>query len=150
MPQVLAAILLPLAASMVLIHAPGAGFSLLPPLTAFILIPNIAAILVLATKDSWAKWISLVCASAELGVALNVFHGYQVSLGGFQMVEEVPWLTNFGIKYLLGVDGMSTLMVFLVACVYFAGTLISWKINLRIKEYFVLFSLLVGGVAGAY
>jgi NADH-quinone oxidoreductase subunit M len=150
MPQVLAAIFLPLAASMMLIHAPGAGLSLLPPLTAFILIPNIAAILVLATKDSWAKWISLICASAELGVALNVFHGYQVPLGGFQMVEEIPWLTNFGIKYLLGVDGMSTLMVFLVACVYFAGTLISWKISLRIKEYFVLFSLLVGGVAGAY
>lgn len=150
MPQVLAAILLPLGASLALIHAPGTGASLLPPLTAFILIPNIAAILVLLTKDSWAKWISLVCASFELGVALTVFHGYRVAEGGFQMREEIHWLDNFGIKYLLGVDGMSTLMVFLVACVYFAGSLISWKISFRIKEYFVLFSLLVGGVAGAY
>ena len=65
-------------------------------------------------------------------------------------MEKVPWLNNLGINYLLGVDGMSTLMVFLVASVYFAGTLISWNISLRIKEYFVYFSLLVSGVAGAY
>jgi NADH-quinone oxidoreductase subunit M len=89
-------------------------------------------------------------ASLELGVAVKVFTLYQTPVGGFQLVEEVPWLNNFGIKYLLGVDGMSTLMVLLVACVYFAGTLISWNISMRKKEYFVLFSLLVGGVAGAY
>src|SRR6185369_2078356 len=89
-------------------------------------------------------------ASLELGIAFKVFTLYQITAGGFQLTEEVPWLTNFGINYLLGVDGMSTLMVVLVASVYFAGTLISWNVTMRTKEYFVLFSLLVGGVAGAY
>jgi NADH-quinone oxidoreductase subunit M len=79
-----------------------------------------------------------------------LFTAYQNAQGGFQFVESVPWLGNLGITYLLGVDGMSTLMVLLVACVYFAGSLISWNISLRKKEYFILFSLLVGGVAGAY
>jgi len=81
---------------------------------------------------------------------VKIFFIFQTAAGGFQFVEEVPWLTNFGINYILGVDGMSALMVLLVACVYFAGSLISWNITLRMKEYFILFSLLVGGVAGAY
>src|SRR5690242_4620690 len=155
MLSLLATILIPFAASFSFFHSPAQGANLLPPLSCFIAIPLIAALIIIGAPEKYSRWISLFFASLELGVAVKVlliFQGiYQTNpTPGFQLVEEVPWLQNFGINYLLGVDGMSTLMVFLVACVYFAGALISWNITLRIKEYFVLFSLLVGGVAGAY
>ena len=146
---VLATILLPLGAALALFHSPAAGPGL-PMLTCFILIPILAAFAVMASPEKAARWISLFAASLELGLAVKIYLAFQVAVGGFQMVEEVPWLSNLGINYLLGVDGMSTLMVVLVACVYFAGALISWNISMRRKEYFVLFCLLVGGVAGAY
>jgi len=149
--SVIATILAPLAVSyFCFFHDPSQGPNALPVLSTFIIIPILSAFAIMASPEKWTRWISLFMASLELGVAFKVFAMYQVAAGGFQLVEEMPWLNNFGIKYLLGVDGMSTLMVLLVACVYFAGTLISWNISLRKKEYYVLFSLLVGGVAGAY
>jgi NADH-quinone oxidoreductase subunit M len=149
--SVLATILVPFTvAFFLLFHSPDQGANTTLELTAFIVIPILSAFAIMASPEKWTRWISLFMASLELGVAFKVFALYQTATGGFQLLEEVHWLDNFGIKYLLGVDGMSTLMVVLVACVYFAGTLISWNVSMRKKEYYVLFSLLVGGVAGAY
>jgi NADH-quinone oxidoreductase subunit M len=148
--SVIAAILVPFAASFGLFHCSAQGTALLPPLSVFIASPIISALLIMSAPEKYAKWISLFVSSFVLGIAVNLFLNYQAFLGGFQFVEEVPWLKNLGISYILGVDGMSVLMALLAASVYFAGSLISWNISLRRKEYFVLFSLLVGGVAGAY
>lgn len=148
--QVLATILVGFGATFTFFHSAAQVPNALPVLTSFIVIPVLAAFLILFSPAPWGRWISLFMASMELGIGVKVFLVFQTALGGFQLVEEVPWLTNFGINYILGVDGMSALMVLLVSCVYFAGSLISWNITMRTKEYFVLFSLLVGGVAGAY
>ncbi len=150
MLSVIPTILVPFLAAFFFFHSPELGPNPLPLLTTFILIPTLSALLIMASPVKWTRWISLFLASLELGLAFKVFFIYSIAKGGFQLVEEVPWLSNLGINYLLGVDGMSVLMVVLVASVYFAGSLISWNITLRMKEYFVLFSLLVGGVAGAY
>lgn len=147
---ILTAVVLPFLASFLAFHCAGSGCACLPVLTTFILIPNLAALAILVAGEKFIRWVSLVAASLELGLAFHILTSFSVAVGGFQFVEKVPWLSNLGINYLLGVDGMSTLMVFLVASVYFAGSLISWNITLRTREYFVLFSLLVGGVAGAY
>src|ERR1041384_3224754 len=148
--QVIATILLPLVAAFNLMQSSALETNSGHLLTFFIVVPIISAFAIMASPRKWIRWISLFAASFELGIALKVFTLYQIAAGGFQIREEVPWLTNFGIGYLLGVDGMSTLMVLLVACVYFAGTLISWNVAMRTKEYFVLFSLLVGGGACAF
>lgn len=150
MLSVLTTILVPFAAAFCFFHSPAQGPNALPVLTCFIVVPIIAAFVILASPEKWARWISLVSASLVLGTGVKLFLLYQNAVAGFQFVEEIPWLKNLGISYILGVDGMSTLMVLLVGAVYFAGSLISWNISLRKKEYFILFSLLVGGVAGAY
>ena len=152
----MATILVPFAAAFSFFHNPtGVNPNLFPILTCFIVVPTLSAFAIMVFPVKWTRWISLFMASLELGIAAKVFFIYPMAhqadpANTFQRGEQVPWLNNFGIQYLLGVDGMSTLMVVLVACVYFAGTLISWNISVRTKEYFVLFSLLVGGVAGAY
>ena len=150
MLQVLTTTLIGFGITFSFFHSAAQGPNALPILTCFIVVPVLSAILIMCLPEKWTKWISLFMASMELGIGFKLFFMFQTVTAGFQFVEELPWLKNFGIKYILGVDGMSTLMVLLVACVYFAGTLISWNITMRTKEYFVLFSLLVGGVAGAY
>jgi NADH:ubiquinone oxidoreductase subunit 4 (subunit M) len=155
---VLAVILGPFAAGFALAHSPSAGPNLIPLLTSLILLPILSAFVVMASPEKYARWIVLFTASCVLGISFKIFFLYQNSLAGFQLIEDVPWLGNLGIHYLLGVDGMSTLMVVLTACVYFAGALVSWNISLRRKEYFVLFmssrfcrctSWWVSGEAGA-
>lgn len=148
--SVLVTILAPLAISFNLIHPLAQGANLLPLLSTTIIVPVIAALLILISPEQWSRWISLAAASFELGLGIKLFLIFDRVASGFQFIEDISWLKNLGISYILGVDGMSALMVLLVTCVYFAGALISWNISMRKKEYFVYFSLLVGGVAGAY
>ena len=50
----------------------------------------------------------------------------------------------------MGVDGISALMVLLTGIVLFTGVLISWNIEDRAKEFFVLYLLLLAGVFGVF
>jgi NADH-quinone oxidoreductase subunit M len=67
-----------------------------------------------------------------------------------QFVEEVPWVPNLGINYILGVDGLSATLVLLTALVGLGGVLISWGIEDRPREFFAFFMLLVAGVQGVF
>ena len=41
--------------------------------------------------------------------ALSVwaYFGYDLAAGGMQYTERVPWITDLGVSYALGVDGIS-------------------------------------------
>jgi NADH-quinone oxidoreductase subunit M len=67
-----------------------------------------------------------------------------------QFVEEVPWVPDLGINYILGVDGLSATLVLLTALVGLGGVLISWGIEDRPREFFAFFMLLVAGVQGVF
>ena len=49
-----------------------------------------------------------------------------------------------------GADGISALMVLLTGIVAFTGVIVSWRIDDRPKEYFVLFMTLLTGVYGTF
>ena len=55
-----------------------------------------------------------------------------------------------GITLRLGIDGISALMVLLTGIVLFTGVLVSWGIDDRAKEFFVLYLLLLAGVFGVF
>jgi NADH-quinone oxidoreductase subunit M len=150
MLSVLTVILLPLAASWGLFHSPVQGPNILPVLTSFIFLPVLAAFITLFVPAAKSRWVSLFFASAQLGLALKVFFIYQTVLGGYQFTEEFPWLEGLGIHYALGVDGLSVPLMLLVAAVYWAGVLVSWDVATRPKEYFIFFSLMAAGAAGAF
>ena len=50
----------------------------------------------------------------------------------------------------LGIDGIAAVMILLNGVVTFAGTLISWKIEHKNKDFFILFFLLTAGVFGTF
>ncbi|MGH7738550.1 MAG: complex I subunit 4 family protein [bacterium] len=150
MLSVLCAILLPLVAALVLFHSPIQGHNFFPALTSFIFLPIVAAGVTLIAPRTWARWIGLAFASAQLGLAAKVFFLYQTALGGYQFTEQCPWLDVLGIHYALGVDGLSVPLMVLVAAVYWAGILVSWNLTTRVKEYFLLFALMTAGAAGAF
>lgn len=69
---------------------------------------------------------------------------------GIAFEEEATWVESLGIKYHLGVDGLSAPMVLLTGMVSVAGVLISWNIQDRIREFMAFFLLLVAGVYGVF
>jgi NADH-quinone oxidoreductase subunit M len=90
-------------------------------------------------------------------LALLVFSRYEFAGGnGLRFDLELDWLQNVaflgekGITYHLAVDGVSTPMVLLTGIVIFAGVFVSWNIDYRNKDYFVLLFVLVSGVFGVF
>ncbi|GAC1384897.1 MAG: NADH-quinone oxidoreductase subunit M [Herpetosiphon sp.] len=91
---------------------------------------------------SAASFISFV-------LSILVYAAYKPD-GSFQFVERLSWVPQFGISYFLGVDGISLPMLLLTGVIMFTGCLISWSVEQRVKEYYVLLLLLVIGVFGVF
>ena len=75
---------------------------------------------------------------------------YDVAKGGMQLVLEIPWVNEFGIKFSLGVDGISLPLILLTSIVIFTGVFASWDMQHRIKEFFIFLLVLVSGVFGVF
>ncbi|MCC6759479.1 MAG: NADH-quinone oxidoreductase subunit M [Candidatus Omnitrophica bacterium] len=78
------------------------------------------------------------------------FCAYDTSVGGFQFVQNIPWVTSLGISYHLGIDGINSLLVLLLGIVSYSGLLVSKSVQDRVKEYHIMYLLIVAGTFGAF
>ena len=63
---------------------------------------------------------------------------------------STPWFRPLNIAYLVGVDGLSVVMLLLSSIIVFTGTFASWQLKPMTKEYFLWFTLLSTGVYGFF
>ena len=72
----------------------------------------------------------------------------------FQFTDEFTWIraddVGFTVKYALGVDGLSMPLVLLTSLLTVVAVLVSWKIELRPKEYFAWLLVLETSVLGVF
>ena len=132
-----------------------------PFLSIITLSPIAAAIIILMLpKERGENARMLALAAMIIGLILSayVYFSYNANLpvagtlwaNTLQFTEEHAWIPSIGINYSLGVDGLSATLVFLTAIVGVGGTLISWGIEDRPREFFAFFMLLVAGVHGVF
>jgi len=67
-----------------------------------------------------------------------------------QFVESRPWVQDLGVSYALGVDGISLPMLLLTMLIGFSAVFTSWNLKIRVKEFFILLLILLGGVSGTF
>jgi NADH-quinone oxidoreductase subunit M len=116
-----------------------------------LVVPALALVFVKPEQKETIRWIGAIAAGVSLVLSVLVYFGYNYSSAEkLQFVEELPWLPQLGINYILGVDGVSMPMVLLNGLVIFTGALISWNIENRTREYWILLLLLAGGVYGVF
>jgi NADH-quinone oxidoreductase subunit M len=116
-----------------------------------LVVPALALVFIKPEQKETIRWIGAIAAGVSLLLSLLVYFGYDYSSAEkIQFVEELPWLPQLGINYILGVDGVSMPMVLLNGLVIFTGALISWNIENRTREYWILLLLLAGGVYGVF
>jgi NADH-quinone oxidoreductase subunit M len=129
-------------------------------LLALIALPLLTAaglILVPAERKDLVRQISAASSAVMFLISLYVFFDYQADgdeqfsfLLRYDWLENVGILGEDGITLHLGIDGIAATMVLLNGVVTLAGTLISWKIENKNRDFFVLFFLLVAGVFGTF
>ncbi|MBN1476889.1 NADH-quinone oxidoreductase subunit M [Candidatus Sumerlaeota bacterium] len=85
-------------------------------------------------------------------ISIAIFMGYEPTTPGFQMEENVPWISLPGVEicYHMGVDGVSVPMVLLTGLLGFVAAIASWGIRDRAKEYWVFYLLLQVGMFGTF
>ena len=73
--------------------------------------------------------------------------------GNFKFLEGAPsnWIPSIGAGYMLGIDGISFLLIMLTTLLGWISILCSWTaIENRVKEYYVWFLLLQTGMLGVF
>ncbi|HXI21894.1 MAG TPA: hypothetical protein VNH46_12440, partial [Gemmatimonadales bacterium] len=99
-----------------------------------VLIPLIGGILAwLQSRRSphRPRWIALAAIGLDLLLALVLWgqHAGQVTVapdGGWLVLFDVPWIPQLGVSLLLGLDGLSLLLVLLTAFLGIAAVVASW------------------------
>src|SRR5437762_13224964 len=60
----------------------------------------------------WAKHIALATSLVEFAISVPLWWTFAPA-DGMQCILEVPWIPRWGIRYTVGVDGISLFMVLL-------------------------------------
>ena len=95
-----------------------------------------------------AKWLALLATSATFLISLFVLFGFDPSDTGFQFVEERAWI--LGLKYKMGVDGISVLFVLLTTFLMPITIAACWGVEVRVKEYMIAFLVLETLMLGVF
>jgi NADH-quinone oxidoreductase subunit M len=123
-------------------------------LSAIIFLPVVGAILIAfapGLSERAIKRIAAVFTFASLALSLYIFANFDRSLAGvIQFEEKLSWIPTINAHYHLGVDGLSLPLVILMALLGFLVVLISWKIDLRPREYFAWLLLLETSILGVF
>ncbi|MBI3318148.1 MAG: NADH-quinone oxidoreductase subunit M [Candidatus Omnitrophica bacterium] len=123
------------------------------PVSWILLSPFLGALGLLFIPSAQIRWIRRISAAATglpLLIALGLLGSYDRTLAGFQWVDKIPWIPSLGISYQVGADGINLALLLLHALCSFTGVLISYRIQQRVKEYYLFYLLLIGGVYGVF
>jgi NADH-quinone oxidoreductase subunit M len=95
-------------------------------------------------------WVAAAGSLVSLAMAIAVVIGFDPS-GGLQHTVDASWIPTLGVRYQLGVDGISLFLTLLTAILWLAATIWS-AINLpeRPRLYFLMFGLAETAVLGAF
>ncbi|MBA7614561.1 NAD(P)H-quinone oxidoreductase chain 4 1 [subsurface metagenome] len=125
-------------------------------LTTIIFLPLLGAVIVafvLGNRSRAIKWTAALFTFIPLVLSIILFVSFDRSpaaAGLIQFEEKIPWIAPLNAHYHLGVDGLSLPLFVLTAFLGFLVVLISWKIDLRPREYFAWLLLLETSILGVF
>jgi NADH-quinone oxidoreductase subunit M len=129
-----------------------------PILSLLVFLPLAGSIILLPfrRRDSAVREIALGVALAELSLSVWIclsssFNAVSGGPAGFFLYEDLPWIERFGIRYTLGMDGISLVMVVLTSFITVIAIMVSWRgITERVALFFTLLLVMETGIQGVF
>jgi len=124
----------------------------IPILTLIVLIPAVAAAvigLVPRSRPDVIKAVGMAAALATGLLTVGLAFDFETGLPGFQYVSDHTWIKDFGISWILGVDGISLFLVVLTG-VLFPLALAGVAVHRDLKAYTAWMLLLEAGCLGSF
>ena len=130
----------------------------LPVLTILILLPLATAICMipLGKRENSAKYLALGMTILELAIACWAWSAagsepLPGALPGFFLFEDFSWIDGFGIRFTLGMDGISLLLVIMTALLTIIAMLSSWRtITERTVLHYILLLVMESSILGVF
>ncbi|MBS7790553.1 NADH-quinone oxidoreductase subunit M [Roseococcus sp. SDR] len=130
------------------------GFPLLSLIT---FLPLLGAAIIMCVRGeeqvvaSNARWTALWTSLITFGLSLILWAQFDKTSVDFQFVEQLSWLPEFGVSYIMGVDGISVLFILLSTLLTPICVLASWEsVQNRVREYMVAFLILETMMVGMF
>jgi NADH-quinone oxidoreductase subunit M len=127
-----------------------------PILSALIFLPLAGALLLMFMRkedEDHSRPAALVISTVTFLVSAALFFLYETGSGAprFQFVERLRWVESVGLRYAVGLDGVSLLLVLLTTFLTPIAILASWRsVEHRVREFHAALLLLEGSVLGVF
>ena len=114
-------------------------------------LPLLAAVAIAVSPNlALNRLIAMGGAILTFCASLHVWFYFDVQATGLQFVESYSWIPTYGIKFIMGVDGLSLLLVILTTFLTPLILLSQWGIDdARQKHFLTLFMSLECGMLGS-
>ncbi|MBP7937473.1 MAG: NADH-quinone oxidoreductase subunit M [Phycisphaerae bacterium] len=121
-------------------------------LTMLVFGPLLAAVIAALVKSENAlRWWTLASTTVIGLWSLPLFWRFDAGSARFQFLEDVEWIAALKIRYTLGVDGISLLLVLLTTLIMPLCVLASWDyIRTRVKEYMICLLIMESAMIGVF
>ncbi len=114
-------------------------------------LPILGGAAIVALGDSRARPLAALVSVLTLLVSLPLYFGFDKTTAAMQFTEQLKWLPDFGINYLLGVDGISMPLVILTTLINVIVVISAWEvIKDRPAMYLGAFQIMTGIMVGVF
>jgi NADH-quinone oxidoreductase subunit M len=123
------------------------------PLLSFLIFLPLAGALVmlLFPGESFARFWTLAVTSVVALCSLPLVSGFDTTTAKYQFCEFHPWIPRFNINYVLGMDGISVLLVMLTTLIMPFCVLASWRyIQKRVTPFMVCLLIMETSMLGVF
>lgn len=110
-----------------------------------------AAVAAALRRESAVRGWTLLATLAVAAAAVPVLRGFDPSTPAFQWVEDRAWIPPLGLRYTVGVDGLSLVLVLLTVGILPLCVLASWRyITTRVREFMIGLLVMEAAMVGVF
>jgi NADH-quinone oxidoreductase subunit M len=122
---------------------------LLPLLLA---LPVAGAVLIWVLRSpAVARWIALLTTTIEFAISLILWFRFDPHNLGWQFYFSAPWISSWGIRFTVGLDGIGLVLILLTTFLMPLVTLGSWtSIRDKATSFYALMLVLLTGMLGVF
>ena len=123
-----------------------------PILSLLVVLPVIGSIVVAllgGSRQEWIKLAALISSVSTAALSLWLLAAFKSGEAGFQFVSKHDWISQWGISWHLGVDGISLFLIVLTG-ILFPLVIVGIDPHHNETSYFAWMLLLQAGVMGSF
>ena len=123
-------------------------------ITYLLLIPLLGGVLLLFIgnkKENLIRYFALAVSIITFLISLVIYFNFDLNNPSFQFVHKFDWIQNLHISYIVGIDGLSLLLVLLTTFLTPLTLISSWSsIRKKVKEFSFFMLMLEVGMLGVF